>query len=149
MPYLDPVKARARRQRWREKYPEREAETQRAYKEKHREQIAQRRKVARATDAFRRKSKEYRLIKQYGLTHDQYDAMVSEQSGVCAICMKPERLSDGVLRVDHDHKTGAVRALLCHACNSAIGILDENPDRMRAMAAYVERHSRRSEDGGA
>ncbi len=72
--------------------------------------------------------------------------MFAEQGGVCAVCGQPERRrnSKGGIRrlsVDHDHATGEVRALLCHDCNTALGLLLDSPDLMRLAAAYVERHN--------
>ena len=69
------------------------------------------------------------LRKKYGITPEQYDVMFKQQNGVCAICGKPERVrkNTGVinrLSVDHDHKTGKVRGLLCHSCNVRVGVLD-------------------------
>ncbi|MFB7440255.1 endonuclease VII domain-containing protein [Streptomyces mirabilis] len=92
-------------------------------------------------------------IKQaYGLTPEQYDAMVEAQSGLCAICGRPERAKrDGkVMRmpVDHCHKTGRVRALLCHACNRAIGLLGEDIDLMRNAIEYLLSHKAAAKEGG-
>ncbi|MGW1497585.1 endonuclease VII domain-containing protein [Streptomyces mirabilis] len=93
-----------------------------------------------------------RIKQAYGLTPEQYDAMVEEQNGVCAICGRPERAKrDGkVMRmpVDHCHKTGRVRALLCHACNRAIGLLGEDIDLMRKAIEYLLSHRAAAEEGG-
>jgi hypothetical protein len=70
--------------------------------------------------------------------------MLAEQGDVCAVCNMPETHIDrrsGNIRelcVDHDHKTGEVRALLCSACNVALGRLNEDPARIRALADYAE-----------
>lgn len=53
-------------------------------------------------------------------TTEQYDLMLQSQQGVCAICSKPEVYSNFRLAVDHDHKTGRVRGLLCALCNAVI-----------------------------
>ena len=73
--------------------------------------------------------------------------MLSGQGGLCAICGQPPK-PDGVraagrLHVDHDHVTGAVRALLCNECNRALGYLRDDPNLMRAAAEYVELHRER------
>jgi len=74
---------------------------------------------------FRRK----KLVKLYGITHDQYMVLHRKQRGRCAICRKPEvRKLYGKrawLAVDHDHKTRAVRGLLCHRCNVALGWIED------------------------
>lgn len=79
------------------------------------------------------------LRRHYGLTVEQYDAMVVEQSGVCLICMKPPR-SGKRLSVDHDHATGEVRGLLCHVCNQGLGYFYDDPELLRLAAAYLLRH---------
>jgi len=59
----------------------------------------------------------------YGITLDEYDEMFDRQNGCCAICGEPEigrRLS-----VDHNHKTGQVRALLCQGCNASLGKIEQ------------------------
>ena len=56
--------------------------------------------------------------RQLGLSVEDYDAMLAAQGGVCAICGNPPKTRR--LDVDHDHKTGKVRGLLCHRCNRAL-----------------------------
>ena len=55
---------------------------------------------------------------QLGVGDDEYEWMLAEQGGVCAICGSPPKSRR--LHVDHDHKTGAVRGLLCFRCNRAL-----------------------------
>jgi hypothetical protein len=62
--------------------------------------------------------------------------MVSKQGGICAICRETK-----IDRIDHDHKTGKVRGLLCHCCNAALGLFRDLPDRLRAAAEYLENAS--------
>lgn len=75
-------------------------------------------------------------LRKYNLTVDQFDAMVLSQNGVCAICRKAPK-SGFTLCVDHCHETGVVRGLLCNRCNSAIGLLDEDPARIRRASNYI------------
>lgn len=75
------------------------------------------------------------------LTVEEYAAMFAAQGGRCAICRgEPGRKP---LAIDHCHATHGVRALLCTACNLALGLMRDNPERLRAAADYVEGHSRR------
>lgn len=83
------------------------------------------------------------LRRKYGLTVEQLAAMVSAQGGRCAVCgvapsgmKKSERLF-----VDHCHKTGRVRSLLCSNCNTAAGMLRDDPFLADALAAYLRKHS--------
>lgn len=76
--------------------------------------------------------------RKYGVTRDQYEEMLTAQDGRCAICGSADHGRDGYrLVVDHDHKTGAVRGLLCNNCNRVLGYFDDDPDRMLAAAAYL------------
>lgn len=72
--------------------------------------------------------KDYYLKRTYGVTLKQYDKMFEDQNGVCAICGRAEiKTYKGVptrLAVDHNHKTGKVRALLCSNCNQSLGIYE-------------------------
>jgi|SRR6185503_4818109 len=78
-------------------------------------------------------------IKTYGLAPAAFAGMVERQQNCCAICH--EEMGEGHNRhIDHDHATGRVRELLCSNCNRALGGARDNPDLLRAMAAYVERH---------
>lgn len=74
-------------------------------------------------------------LKAHGLTIEQFKEMVEMQSGKCAICGNPPAGTkmEKRLHVDHDHQTGKVRSLLCGACNRAIGLLRDEPQRCDAM----------------
>lgn len=89
---------------------------------------------------YRMKSK----LKKYGLTLEQYRAILENQGGCCAICrLPPSELLRGKIKqlsVDHNHHTGRVRALLCGPCNSAIGLLKESTELMLAAATYINYH---------
>lgn len=84
----------------------------------------------------------------YGLSIEEYNLMLKQQNGVCACCGKPEARRSGrrrrsdtetsSLHVDHCHTTGAVRGLLCSECNQALGLLGEDPDRVKALLKYIE-----------
>lgn len=82
-------------------------------------------------------------LRIYGITREQYDALLVEQDGACAICRQPETMTyrgqPKALSVDHDHETSRVRGLLCAACNFALGKMQDNPARLRAAADYLER----------
>ena len=77
-------------------------------------------------------------VKKYGLTAKEYARLLANQGGVCAIC--GERPAKYRLNVDHNHKTGAVRALICHSCNRGIGYLRDSPEVLRKAANYIEAH---------
>lgn len=83
-------------------------------------------------------AKESHLKKSYGITMAEYDAMLESQDGVCAICGAHDQHFS--LAVDHNHKTTAVRGLLCTNCNKMLGHAHDNVDVLRKAIAYLERH---------
>jgi hypothetical protein len=77
-----------------------------------------------------------REAKLYGIDKATYDAMLAAQGGRCAICRRAPGVKS--LNIDHNHATGAVRGLLCGACNRGMGMLGDNAARLRKAAAYLE-----------
>lgn len=73
-----------------------------------------------------------RVQREFGLTLEEYDALVAQPCGLCG------RTEDIVL--DHCHETNVVRGPLCQVCNKAIGMLGDDPARLRAAADYIELH---------
>ena len=79
------------------------------------------------------------LKRNYNITLEEYDRLLDEQDGVCAICgginSNGRRLS-----VDHDHDTGKIRGLLCGNCNVGIGHLQDDPEVLAAAIGYILKH---------
>lgn len=71
-------------------------------------------------------------LKKYGLTKQDYLDLMIKQEGRCNICRKEKAYT---LVVDHDHKTGRVRGLLCYPCNSFLGCIKDNPANLIAHLA--------------
>lgn len=72
----------------------------------------------------------------YGLTLEQYHELYRKHNGKCAIYRKQEVISR--LSIDHDHKTGKIRGLLCRTCNSGIGLFQESKDLIQKAFLYLE-----------
>lgn len=114
----------------REKYAqnrERIRQVQAAYYERNREKI-------------RHQSWVLDLATKYGLTEEDYNDMLISQGGVCAFCGEPPKGGDGrdrILHVDHDHKTGKVRWLLCRGCNHLLGNAKESPEVLLKAAKML------------
>lgn len=72
---------------------------------------------------------------KYRTTEEDYAAVLKFQGGVCAGCGESPRKTR--LAVDHDHKTGRIRGLLCWLCNRAIGILRDNSDTATRLGKYL------------
>jgi hypothetical protein len=89
------------------------------------------------TEAYR----DAQLKHHFGITLEQYNALLVLQNGVCRICKQGERQkiygAIKALAVDHCHLTNEIRGLLCSACNRAIGFLQDDPARADAIAKYL------------
>jgi hypothetical protein len=82
-------------------------------------------------------------LRQYNLTQQQWREMHEAQKGRCALCGDEPKgwgSADGRLHIDHCHRTGQTRALLCGACNTAIGRFGDDPERLRRAANYLDRY---------
>lgn len=82
----------------------------------------------------------------YGLSQVEFEQMVKDQDGRCAICgdvpdPEAELARQRVLHIDHDHRTGKVRQLLCWRCNCGLGNFGDDVDRMTAALAYLVKHN--------
>lgn len=108
MPFKSKIKAR----RWRKEY-----------REKNKEML----KVSKYRGHLRRK---------YNFTPEKYNRLLKQQRGVCAICGSPPVKNK--LAVDHDHKTGKVRGLLCLNCNLLIGRVEKNPCFVSNIIKYLK-----------
>ncbi len=82
------------------------------------------------------------LKSTYGMTVEEYDKLTQAQNNLCAICSLPETTKNGRLAVDHCHRTGQVRGLLCMRCNTSIGRLNDDPALLRRAAEYLEESSK-------
>lgn len=78
------------------------------------------------------------LRRDYGMPMSDYQKLLVSQGGVCAICKRAG--TRRALAVDHNHSTRKIRGLLCGKCNTALGLLQDSPEFLRAAADYIERH---------
>jgi Recombination endonuclease VII len=88
------------------------------------------------------KSRERRrrvALSRYGWTPEMFADQLEKQGGACAICRHPEPRAKQ-WAVDHDHRTGRVREILCQSCNCGLGFAEDDVDRLKAMIAYLEKH---------
>jgi hypothetical protein len=98
-------------------------------------------KRVRSREYYRKLSKSDRknlkLQSRYGISLKEFKTISKKQKGKCAICFKKLKLS-----VDHCHKSGMIRSLLCNGCNRGLGYFSENPKALREAANYIERFKR-------
>ena len=85
--------------------------------------------------------------KRFGVDQDLYEKILTKQKYVCAICKKKESIRRGgnliALAIDHCHKTGSVRGLLCRRCNLALGLANDDPDILTSAVKYLTKTKRR------
>lgn len=110
----------------------RNREKQRRYYLKNKDKINARQR------ANQKKNTEYAFLwslkNEYGITKERFDELVIEQCGKCATCNK--QLTK--FHIDHDHKTGKVRGLLCGPCNQAIGLVKESSQTLANIINYLK-----------
>jgi hypothetical protein len=92
----------------------------------------------------RQQRKDSYLKRSYGIDLEEYRQMYDAQSGVCAICGRPEsQITKGTLQdlsVDHNHLTGHVRGLLCNRCNwQLMGELRDEKEKTKSLVRYLQK----------
>lgn len=99
---------------------------------------------ARKSKEIQEKTKQWRLknrlIRTYGISNDEWQAMFVAQGGTCLICDTHAKDLKRGLAVDHCHDSGKVRGLLCHMCNQAIRLFKESVPRLQKAIAYLGSH---------
>lgn len=114
-------KLKAAIKKWRQRNPERSRSTSDAWEKRNPELAA-----------------DYQLRYKYGIGLEEYEKLKKKSRGKCGACGS----SSQKLFIDHCHKKRRVRGLLCHHCNSALGLLKDDPQRIRMLLIYLERTTR-------
>ena len=148
MPYCKKC-GREKHKQWRD----RKREHLKEYRERTKDKRNARRRELYASDPKRRQracesARQYRLdnprsrrksdLQKYNLGLEEYDQMLESQNGQCAICGKRQHKK---LFVDHNHKTGKVRGLLCNNCNFGIGQFQDDFNLLLSAIEYLRRHN--------
>ena len=127
---------------WKKQNPEKSREMLYSWRDKNMD------KMTAATERWRERNPEKQQanarrygLRRFGITPEQYDAMLASQQYSCAICRKHQTLFKRRLAVDHNHETGKVRSLLCDNCNKGIGCLQEDPAIFTAALDYLKQNA--------
>jgi hypothetical protein len=133
--HKEEIAARASKYRERPEVKERKKEYSREYNKNHREEarIRGRRYYAENRKLIRDRSRK----KQYGISPEEYLAMLVKQGGVCFIC-GTDNWGKRMATIDHDHSTGVIRGLLCFRCNVALGLVDDDINVLSKMIDYLK-----------
>lgn len=114
----------------REKYPEHYA--------KNAEKLKAAAKKRRINNPI--KAKETNLKCKFGISFQEYQDLIKGQQFLCAACHTDlKALPTNEIQVDHNHTTGAIRAILCGPCNRALGLLGDDPIRVKKLATYISK----------
>lgn len=90
-------------------------------------------------DKLRISGRAYQIDRLYGLSMEEHDMLLAKQNGVCPGCgVTSFNDKSHYLAVDHNHETGEVRGLLCLKCNRILGLANDSPSILRALADYLE-----------
>lgn len=139
----DKEKDRARVKKWHQENWERVKEIKRNHAQRNRDGIRNKQRDRYPSRMDREKDSS--LKRKYGITLVDYKNILSDQGDVCAICGETNPDCGAVafgnkrrhFDVDHCHKTGYVRGILCTNCNKVIGMFKDNPDRFLATYKYL------------
>lgn len=120
-------KVKEDKKKWQQNNKDRHHETNVKYRDKHRVRLNI---MAR--------------VREYGITIEEYKAMIVAQDNKCAICFLPEtkiwRGKQTELCLDHCHKNGGLRQLLCFQCNLGLGAFKDDPARLQSAITYLKKH---------
>jgi len=112
-------------------------------KHQHRKMVSEinRRYRLKNPERYKRIKRVEKILRIYGVTEEMFGHMLLDQNGVCAVCRQPQHERQygklAALHIDHNHETKKVRGLLCGNCNRALGMLQEDPLRIEALARYI------------
>ena len=151
MPYADKQEAAASNKRYREENAERLADIKREWRDANRDKVRvynnssnKKLRLVAPEVAHTRDRKDH--LSRYGLTQEQYDAILDAQGHRCAICRRHESEFKRRLYIDHDHKCCpskarscglCVRGLLCHTCNTLLGNVNDDIAMLDKARLYL------------
>jgi Recombination endonuclease VII len=116
--------------------PEPEIARVKAWQQANAERVNAYQRVRRKRPDVKAASRAGHLKRKFGLTPAEYEAKLAAQGGGCALCSR-EPAPDRQLDIDHDHRTGAVRGLVCNRCNQGLGQFGDDPICLAHAAAYL------------
>ena len=126
-----------RRKKYYAKNADKERERSKKYRVENADKVRESKKKYYAENSDR--ARDRNLQNRYGIGHEEYLELFEKQDGKCKICETTSNRKLKHFAVDHCHDTGDVRGLLCSNCNTAIGLLKDNPDLLRTAAKYIEK----------
>jgi hypothetical protein len=131
-------KINRRHKKYRDTHKEKLTQYYTTHKEERKEYYkAHKEERKRYRDTHKKECKGHNYRRLYGLTLDDYNRMFEKQNGHCAICGTHISELAKPLSIDHDHKTGKIRGLLCNSCNFGLGHFNDDVNRLSNAAQYL------------
>lgn len=95
------------------------------------------RRLAKVNPKVKRQAKSRSIKHRYGITLDEYEAMLVKQNNRCYMCQHMFTSSKST-HLDHNHRTGAIRRMLCSRCNHIVGYVENYADRIDKAKKYLK-----------
>jgi len=95
----------------------------------------------RNKDSYSKKNNERNRLRKTGFTPELFNQKLKEQNGICAICETNKPGGKGDWQADHCHSSKTPRGLLCWHCNVVLGLVKDDPERLRRAAQYLEKYA--------
>jgi hypothetical protein len=97
-------------------------------------------KKAEYMEKYREKERAGYVRRRYGISLDEYETKIAEPCSICRRTLERSTRGRGKtnMHLDHCHKTGTIRGVLCRYCNTALGLFGDDPGRLRRAADYLE-----------
>lgn len=146
----DPIykeKMRERSNKWHQEHQELEKERKKKdylrNKEKYRIKNKNWRKNLKNKEKQKIYNKKSHLKIRFGLSVEEYDTMIKKQNNKCASCGITFNENNNSERpcIDHDHKIGKIREILCNNCNLTLGIMSDDAEKLINLVKYLEKHN--------
>ena len=106
----------------------------RLYRQKHKKKLNKQCREWYAT--HKEHVRNYKLQWLYNFSSNEYYNLLKQQNGICAIC-KQKPSTNKILHIDHNHKNGKIRGLLCNICNQGLGLFKDNPQYLTNATQYL------------
>lgn len=118
----------------------RDRETSKIWRKNNPERVKASAKKFRESESGKIAILDWQLKIRYGIPIDKFNEMFNNQKGCCAICGIHQSMLKKRLGVDHSHKTGEIRELLCNPCNTSLGNFNEDIELIHKAIEYLEKH---------
>ena len=134
-------------QKWNEANRDKVHATQKRYRTNHRALVTERTRLWANTEIGMKSCRNSQFKRKYGITLEQYEVMLVKQEDSCAICPRKNGDDNRRLFIDHCHKTGKVRGLLCYRCNTGLASFRDDSNLLAKAVCYLDEQATAKAEG--